>query len=85
MAEGTGAVKSPWSGALLAVAAMAVVSVVALVQKWDAASWLWAAAVCAGGGLIVFLTQARRNRQLDAAARQARQTGNGPDIEQSTR
>jgi hypothetical protein len=85
MVMGTGAVKSPWIGVLIAVAAMAIVSVFAVVQEWDFGSWVWAAAVCAGTGIFSSITQVRRNRQLDSAARQAQEIDNGPDAEKSSR
>jgi hypothetical protein len=85
MASGTSTVKSPWTGALVAISAMAIVAVFAVVRGWDASSWLWAAACCAVTGLVASFTQMRRNRQLDAAARQAHKIGDGTHIEDSSR
>jgi hypothetical protein len=83
MVEGTGVVKSPWNGALIAAGAMAIISVFAVAKQWDLNSWLWAAAVCAVGGAVSSLAQARRNRRLDAATRQARKTGHQADADNS--
>lgn len=85
MVMGTGAMKSPWIGVLIAVAALAVVSVFAVVREWDFGSWVWAAAVCAGTGIFSSITQARRNRKLDSAARQAQEIGTGSVVEKSSR
>jgi membrane associated rhomboid family serine protease len=75
MKRGTGSVKSLWSGVLIAVTAMAIVSVVAVVQDWDLDSWIWAAAVCAVAGAVFAGTRVSRNRRLDSAARQVREAG----------
>ncbi|MBM2620526.1 hypothetical protein JIG36_34000 [Actinoplanes sp. LDG1-06] len=68
----TRAVKSPWSGALTALAGIAVVSVIALVKDWSFGSWSWAAALCVVTGVSSAVTQARRNRRLDLAIEQRR-------------
>lgn len=80
----TGGVKSPWIGVFIAVAAMAIVSVFAVVREWGSDSWVLAAAVCAVLGIFSAIAQFRSNRQLDTAARQAR-IGNGSDVEDFSR
>lgn len=85
MGKSVVAAKSPWSGALVALAAIAVVSVVALVRDWGWDSWIWAAAVCAGGGIASAVTQTRRNRRLDRAGRQARRLDGAAEPEHGLR
>jgi hypothetical protein len=85
MAMNTGAAKSPWTGALLAVSAMAIVSVVAVARDWELYSWLWAAGVCVLSGAFSALAQARRNRRLDLMVKQARAMDNDSESEQGPR
>ena len=72
MAMYTGAAKASWHGVLIAVGAIAVVSVVAVVRDWDFGSWLLAAYVCLVTAAVSAVSRARRNRKLDRAAGQAR-------------
>lgn len=73
MAMGTGVAKSPWSGALIALASIVAVTPFAVARDWDLGSWILAIAVFVVGGIVSAVTQARRNRRLDLMVEQARE------------
>ncbi|BCJ47267.1 hypothetical protein GCM10010168_71440 [Actinoplanes ianthinogenes] len=81
----TGVAKSPWKGALLALAGIAVVSAIAVVREWSLASWLMAVCGSVAMGVVSALSQHSENRRLDLAAEQAREMDSGAEIEPAPR
>jgi formate hydrogenlyase subunit 3/multisubunit Na+/H+ antiporter MnhD subunit len=58
--------RSVWHGAVVAIGAILIVSILALFQNWDLRWWLIGVLLCLITGGVFALSQARRNRQFDA-------------------
>ncbi|MCO8274884.1 hypothetical protein M1L60_30255 [Actinoplanes sp. TRM 88003] len=67
------AAKSPWTGAWVALGAIAVVSAFAVVRDAGWEFWIGAVVVCVMGGVFSAVAQVARNRRIDRSVRQARE------------
>lgn len=83
MAMSAGAARSPWVDVLVTVGSIAVVSAIAVVRGWDLDSWILTVTGLAVAGIVSSVDQARRNRRIDLAAKQAREWDGRMEFEQA--